>query len=180
MTENEIKEKVADLNKRSANPSLPASAVAALKKMIDGLEAQLPKEPKPEPKKKVVEPKPAKKAMDDTITVNGKEFNVKDCHDAMEAWKARKKQHDEAAGKYKTKPVMTKVADNVTTIVNAVVEAIPENKTPVQVETAVKAMKAGFEKAFKAIEDILGKKMNDANVKKAFEAFKEAVKNSKE
>ena len=65
MTQQEIKDKIADLEKKSKNPSLPASAVAKLDKMIDDLKGQLEKEPKAEPKaeaKKKAEPKAKSKA----------------------------------------------------------------------------------------------------------------------
>ena len=83
MTQEELKNKIADLEKRVKNPSLPASAVTALNKMIDDLKLQMVKQAmypkifppkagqsKEEPKKKVepkapkepkVEPKPARK-----------------------------------------------------------------------------------------------------------------------
>ena len=60
MTQQEIKDKIADLEKKSKNQSLPASAVAKLDKMVDDLKGQLEKEPKAEPKaeaKKKAEPK---------------------------------------------------------------------------------------------------------------------------
>jgi hypothetical protein len=63
MNVQEINNKIADLEKRSKNPSLPASAVTSLNKMIADLKAQMKAEPskpaeptKAEPKK--AEPKP--------------------------------------------------------------------------------------------------------------------------
>ncbi len=67
----EINNKIADLEKRSKNPSLPASAVTSLNKMIADLKAQIkeepskPAEPKAEPKKKAetkAKPEPKAKA----------------------------------------------------------------------------------------------------------------------
>jgi hypothetical protein len=54
MSEQELKDKIADLKKKAANKSLPASAVSALNKMIDKLEAELPKEKESKSKKYVL------------------------------------------------------------------------------------------------------------------------------
>ena len=69
MNVQEINNKIADLEKRSKNPSLPASAVTSLNKMIADLKAQVkgaptkPAEPtKAEPKKAEPKAKPEPKA----------------------------------------------------------------------------------------------------------------------
>jgi hypothetical protein len=59
MTNAEIKDKIADLEKRVKNPSLPASAVAALNKKIAELKSEIKQEAKAEPEEKA---EPKKKA----------------------------------------------------------------------------------------------------------------------
>ena len=74
MKAQEIKNKIADLEKRSKNPSLPASAKSSLEKMIAILKSDLEKaeqsEKKEEPKteKSKAEPKPEAKAQPKTTS----------------------------------------------------------------------------------------------------------------
>lgn len=57
MNVQEINNKIADLEKRSKNPSLPASAVTSLNKMIADLKAQIKTEPSKPAEPKKAEPK---------------------------------------------------------------------------------------------------------------------------
>lgn len=59
MTQEEIKSKIADLEKRAKNPSIPASLVTVINQSIANLKSQLKEEAKEEPKKKA-EPKATK------------------------------------------------------------------------------------------------------------------------
>jgi hypothetical protein len=104
MNVQEINTKIADLEKRSKNPSLPASAVTSLNKMIADLKAQIKAEPskpaepkkaeptKAEPKKKA-EPTPKYKVGDILIHKDsGKTYRVK--IEAVTGWTGEEHRYD--------------------------------------------------------------------------------------
>ena len=119
-TKKELQDKIADLKKRSANKSLPASAVTKLNGMIAGLEKDLAKmkdepEAKPKakkdssPKKKVV-PKKKAATKNKASKVNPDE---KSCDELREAYLKRR-----AASKNKKEK--TPYASSTSAIENAV------------------------------------------------------------
>lgn len=110
MTNAEIKDKIADLEKRVKNPSLPASAVAALNKKIAELKSEIKteaKQPAEEPKKAEPKPEPKKAVAKEKKAVEGY-----DCDDLIEKAKERKAKAKVAAEKRANQPNKTPATKN--------------------------------------------------------------------
>jgi hypothetical protein len=123
MTNAEIKAEIANLEKRAANPNLPASAVAALNKKVADLKSKLSSEddkkkaepkPKPEPKPKAEKPKrePMPKAEPKPKSEAKGEKDEYDCDDLIAKAKERKRKSKAAAEKRKDAPKKSQATKN--------------------------------------------------------------------
>lgn len=142
-------------------------------------------EPK-EPKAKVAkEPKVAKakkprkeKATEteSTIIVDGKEYNMDDCREAIEALYARKKQSEKSAKKYKSKKPAVKASENIETVVHHIEKAITakaEAKPSLVIET-MKKFRSELNVAFNTLAKIMTKE-DITSLKKSFQAIDEII-----
>jgi len=137
------------------------------------------KEPK-EPKVKVPkEPKPKKEKPTETesvIIVNGIEYNMNDCKEAIQALYARKKQATKSAKKYKSKKPAIKASENVETVVHQIGKAITakaEAKPSLVIET-MKKFRSELNTAFNTLAKIMTKE-DVASLKKSFQAIDEII-----
>jgi hypothetical protein len=123
MTNAEIKAEIANLEKRAANPNLPASAVAALNKKVADLKSKLSSEddkkkaepkPKPEPKPKAEKPKrePKPKAESKPKSEAKGDKDEYDCDDLIAKAKERKRKAKAAAEKRKDAPKKSQATKN--------------------------------------------------------------------
>jgi type II secretory pathway component GspD/PulD (secretin) len=192
MTQQEIKEKIEKYKNQLELPSLPASAQNRLKVLISELESKLDK-PVPAPKtaapKKVAtpakKPAPAKKATskENVVTVDGHEYNLDDCHEAIKAWDKRKAQVKESAGAYKTKPASQKVADNVETAVKQAADGVSKTRMENNPNAVIKGadqIKKAVEDLFKGFETMTGKKVSDKQRKEILAILLEVKEEARE
>ncbi len=176
----ELKEKLAKINKGIASPATPEAQRKVMEKVKVKLESDIAEEeskpaPKPEPKKAVKKAVPVAKKVakekknDETITtINGKEFNLADCKEALMAWEERKKQAKEAGNEYKTKPVTQKVSENIATAVNKAAEGVSKSRmenNPNDVAKGAEMIKKAVDQMFAGFEKMTGKKIGEAKRK---------------
>jgi len=133
------------------------------------------------PVKAVVEKavKAAKKTKDDEriIVVDGKEYDLNKCDDAIAALEARKIQAKKTGKKFKTKKPASKASANIETAIKQVVQSIPKDKmedNPERVIAALKEFDTNMRKAFTALSKILPKE-DVATLKESLDKIKEVV-----
>lgn len=120
MTTEEIKSKIADLQKRAANKSLPASAKKELEKMINDLKAKLPEEKKVPIKK----PAPIKKAKP-SAPKKDDPYKHLSCEELREKHLARMEAVRKSERKHKTLSIAEQVGNNIAHAVSKVADNIP-------------------------------------------------------
>lgn len=150
-----------------------------------------PKEPKAKPAKKekpAKEPKPAKEKKakpakgEAIIIVDGKEYDLDDCKQAISALKARKTQSKKLGKKYKSKKPASKAAGNIETMIHQVEGAILDKKAEDNPKLVIKTLKEWKQKMNEGFT-ILGKIMaqNDvATIKKALSEIDAVIEKYKE
>lgn len=179
----DIKEKM-KISLKNANTELEkALEEEAAEEAKKQAEAKKPTPKKPAPKK--AEPKKAepKKSDRETVTINGKTFDVLDCQEAIEAWEARKKQSEKSNKAYKTKPVTQKVADNVQTAVKQAVDSVSEKRienSPNEVIKGTELIEKGIKQLFEGFEKLTGKKVSEKQRKDILAILLEIKEEAKE
>ncbi len=174
MTQDEIKNKIAELQKKAKNPSLPASAVTALNKMIEKLQSQVVEAPKKETpaKKEAAKKAPVKKAVKKVAASPKKEEPKKaayDCDELIAKAKASKaarlKKAKEAEKEPKKTPAtknkeaVKKAADRVVANIEKRASQEKGSVSAVEVEKQIKALKLEITRLEKILEKIKAKKM---------------------
>ena len=121
--------------------------------------AKAPKAEKKKPEHKHKEPEHKhEENKKHIITVNGKEYNIEDCKEAILALHARKHQAKKAANKYKTKKPVVKAAEDAKALIGKIEESIPDKKieaNPKQVISVLKEFKTKMESAFAVLGKII-------------------------
>lgn len=129
-------------------------------------EPKAPKEPKAKPAKKekpAKAPKPAKAKPakgEAIITVDGKEYDLDDCKQAISALKARKTQSKKLGKKYKSKKPASKVAGNVETMIHQIEGAVSGKKVDDNPKLAIatfREFKTKLNQAFNVLNKIMSK-----------------------
>lgn len=120
-----------------------------------------PKEKKSatEPAKKEAPAKKKEESGETVIVVEGKEYDIEDCKQAILALKARKVQSTKLAKKYKTKKPATKAATNIETAIHQVGSAVTSKaeENPKQVIATFKEFKKKMNEAFTVLGRIISK-----------------------
>jgi len=104
--------------------------------------------------------KPIPKKEDEIIVVDGVEYNLAICRDAMAAHKARKTQRTKTAKKYKSKKPAARAASNVEHLVDQIGNAVPDKKiegNPKQVIATFREFKKKMNEAFNVLTKIINK-----------------------
>lgn len=134
-------------------------------------------EPK-EPKVKVAkESKPKKESKaEGIIIVSGKEYNMDDCREAIEALYARKSQSEKSAKKYKSKKPAVKASENIETVVHHIEKSITAkaDANPSLVIQTMKKFRSELNVAFNTLAKIMTKE-DIASLKKSFQAIDEII-----
>jgi len=119
---------------------------------------------------------PVKKAAEQKgrtlITVNGKEYDLEDCQEAIKAWKARKEQATKTQKKYKSKSPSVKAKENMEDVISNITDTIGKKameNEPKQVVGALRTFKKKMDEAFSA----LGKVLSETEVKRLKSALNE-------
>jgi hypothetical protein len=132
-------------------------------------EPKAKKEPKANPAKKekpVKAPKPAKEKKakpakgEAIIVVDGKEYDLDDCKQAISALKARKTQSKKLGKKYKSKKPASKVAGNVETMIHQIEGAVSGKKVDDNPKLAIatfREFKTKLNQAFNVLNKIMSK-----------------------
>lgn len=109
--------------------------------------------------KKPVSHKEEAKQEKTIIVVEGKEYDVEDCKQAILALKARKKQSTKLAKKYKTKKPAIKAAGSIETAIHQVGSAVTAKaeENPKQVIATFKEFKKKMNEAFTVLGRIISK-----------------------
>jgi flagellin-like hook-associated protein FlgL len=106
------------------------------------------------------------------ITVAGKEYNLEDCRQAIEAFKARKEQATKTQKKYKSKSPSLKAKENMEDVISNITDTIGKKaieNEPKQVVGALRTFKKKMDEAFSA----LGKVLSETEVKRLKSALNE-------
>jgi hypothetical protein len=184
MTNEEIKNKIADFEKRAQNPNLPASAVAALNKKIAEMKSQLKEEAvkeeptkvvgkrgrpkgttKSAPKKKGKRGRPAKqeKAPEKPKTKYKTEpkadGSVPDCDELLKRWRERRQKAKDMGKKRRTKPVFTKISEGVVSAVEKAIKNVPKadiKAQPVRTVKKFEVLRDAADQFLKAFKSVLG------------------------
>ena len=165
---------LADDERKDFQDELDALEVKLVEEEGKGAEKEVvkdeKKEPKPVKKEKAIKaPKPAKEKKakaskgDPIIIVDGKEYDLNDCKQAISALKARKTQSRKLGKKYKSKKPASKAAGNVETLIHQVEGAISGKKVDDNPKLAIKTLKE-FKSKMNEAFTILGKIMSQADV----------------
>jgi hypothetical protein len=182
MTNEEIKNKIADFEKRAKNPNLPSSAIAALEKKISELKSQISEEPKAPsapsgkrgrpkgsvksaPKKKGKRGRPAKqekapaKPKAKYKTEPKSDGSVPDCDELLKRWRERRQKAKDMGKKRRTKPVFTKISEGVVSAVEKAIKNVPKadiKAQPVRTVKKFEVLRDAADQFLKAFKSVLG------------------------
>jgi DNA repair exonuclease SbcCD ATPase subunit len=171
-----LKEQIAELEskgeKHSAETTQSASETAQTKSK--GKPSKSAASKKRRMKKEKVAPvkKAAEQKGRTLITVNGKEYDLEDCQEAIKAWKARKEQATKTQKKYKSKSPSLKAKENMEDVISNITDTIGKKameNEPKQVVGALRTFKKKMDEAFSA----LGKVLSETEVKRLKSALNE-------
>lgn len=176
--EKEVEEKPAKAKKTSAKKASAKKAKPAKKATKNEAKpkgtGKIGRPKKETTKEAVSEPKKS----NHVITVNGKEYDIDDCKEAISAWKARKEQATKTQKQYKTKAPSVKAKDNVEDAIDHIGDSI-SNRTikenPKKVISALKTFKQKMESAFTSLNPIL-KEIDIKRLKSALAEIDEVIK----
>lgn len=161
MKKEDIENKIAAIK---ANKAIPESAKATMLKVWEGKLQKAEKRENRPPAAKKKDAKRTEKKM-----VGDKKYNEVPCEDLKKEFAQRRQKAQSSEKKYRTKPVISKVASNVATAVHQVIENVPAADVNKKVTAQMIAFVRKGREFVAASKALMGSDYNQSKVNAEFD-----------